>query len=81
MLIKLIEEIRKGGTQKPTVLAERLGVSPAMVMAMLADLERRGILQRLDTDCDGAAGCSACSLSDACTPRSHGGATQTWVLK
>ena len=46
MLEQLLNEIRKGGTLQPAMLAARLDLSTAMVEAMLADLERKGCCSR-----------------------------------
>jgi hypothetical protein len=65
MLEKLLAEIRQGGTLRPAALAVRLGVSVALVEAMLGDLERRGMITLLDSTC-GSKPCGGCPLSDAC---------------
>ena len=72
MLQKLLAEIKKGGTLNPSVLAARIGASPALVEMMLEDLERRGMLSRLAASCS-AGGCTGCASTAGCTPR-------VWVL-
>jgi hypothetical protein len=77
MLERLLEEIRRGGTLPPAVLAARLGESTGMVEMMLEDLERRGRLRRLDNQCGSA--CGGCSVADSCLP--NGGAkSKVWML-
>ena len=56
MLEQLLNEIRKGGTLQPALLARRLDLSTAMVEAMLADLQRMGVLQQVDTACSEPCG-------------------------
>ncbi len=69
MLQKLLAEIEKGGTLNPAALAVRLQTSAALVEMMLEDLERRGMLSRLATQCGSAEACGECSASSACAPR------------
>ncbi|HVN53508.1 MAG TPA: FeoC-like transcriptional regulator [Anaerolineaceae bacterium] len=64
MLKQLLAEIQKGGTLQPAVLAARLNVSVGLVEMMLADLERRGFLSRLDSSCGDR--CGGCSLAGSC---------------
>ncbi len=63
MLERLLREIRLGGTLETSVLAVRLETSPQLVAAMLAHLQRLGLIQgyaKCVADCDG------CSLQGAC---------------
>jgi predicted transcriptional regulator len=75
MLERLLNEIRKGGTLQPGMLAERLNLSTAMVEAMLADLERRGMLQQVDTRC--SEPCGGCPLVSSCSTGDRG---RLWML-
>jgi hypothetical protein len=79
MLQKLLAEIEKGGTLNPTLLAARLQTSPELVAMMLEDLERRGKLTRLSTDCGTAAVCGGCPVATTCTPGSQSQA-RVWLL-
>lgn len=65
MLKKLIAEIQSGGTLQPTALAARLNTSLEMVLAMLADLERMGLLREVGEEC-GQHSCGGCPLVDGC---------------
>jgi hypothetical protein len=77
MLEKLLSEIKNGGTLQPATLGQRLGLSTAMVEAMIADLERMGLLQRVDTACSHDA-CGGCSLSSGCVTQGDRG--RLWML-
>jgi hypothetical protein len=77
MLERLLEEIRKGGTLPQAVLAARVNASVNMVEMMLEDLERRGLLKRLDNGCGTA--CGGCSLSDSCGIIGSGNG-KVWML-
>lgn len=66
MLQNLVEELRRGGTQDPQTLAQKLGVTPQMVDAMLEHLQRVGILQAYSS-CQEP--CNGCSLQTACQGR------------
>jgi hypothetical protein len=78
MLEKLLGEIRKGGTLPPPVLAKRLNISLGMVEMMLEDLERRGLLERMDPAC--VSTCGSCQVADFCTPK-NSRSTRLWKLK
>jgi hypothetical protein len=77
MLQKLLFEIQSGGTLEPGALAGRLGTSPQMVMGMLEQLERMGMLQAFST-C-GSQGCEGCDL--ACSSPPAAAAVRVWKLK
>jgi len=77
MLEKLLSEIQAGGTLRPATLALRLNTSLEMVQAMLADLERMGLLHEIGGDC-GHPACGGCPLAESCSPGSKG---RLWVLK
>jgi hypothetical protein len=68
MLQKLLAEIEKGGTLNPAALAVGLQTSPGLVEMMLEDLERRGLLSRLATQCSSAEACGGCPTASKCTP-------------
>jgi hypothetical protein len=78
MLEALIAEIRKGGTLQPAALAARLNVSVGLLMVMLEDLERKGLLTSLSSDC--GPSCGGCPVSGVCAPQA-GPHTRMWVLK
>jgi hypothetical protein len=64
MLEKLLESITQSGTVQPAALARQLGVSPALVEQMIADLERGGYLREMDGCAQGQ--CTGCSSGSAC---------------
>ncbi len=64
MLEKLLEAISQSGTVQPAVLARQLGVSPALVELMIADLERGGYLRAVEGCAQGE--CAGCAASGAC---------------
>jgi len=65
MLEKLLSEIQTGGTLQPAGLASRLNTSVPMVKAMLEELERRGLIHTVDTQCVKTT-CGGCALVDSC---------------
>ncbi len=71
----LLERLKVGGFQTPADLARQLGISEALVGAIIADLERRGYLRAIATSC--GAGCSGCPLRASCVLGSLG---RGWVL-
>jgi hypothetical protein len=75
MLEKILQEIRGGGASQPSELALRLNTSPAMIQAMLADLERMGYLRALDS-CNPEA-CSGCQFTSACSSAKP---LKTWIV-
>jgi FeoC-like transcriptional regulator len=66
MLEKLLQEIRSGGSLETHVLATRYGASPELMEAMLAHLQRLGLIQGYAACSDG---CKSCGLSESCNPR------------
>ncbi len=70
MLEELLNEIRSGKPLQPVALAARLNVNLEMVQLMLEDLERRGLLTRMDIGC--SQPCRGCSLAELCLPRGRG---------
>lgn len=74
MLEQLMNEIRAGGTLETRSLAERLGVSPQMVEALLEHLQRSGQINSY-TSC--GDGCQGCSLKSDCAS-SHGAGPRLW---
>ena len=70
-LLTTVAEGRVGNTQE---LAAVLGTSPAMVEAMVTELEQRGLLQRV-AECGNA--CAGCPVEDACGAGVKGSA---WML-
>jgi len=72
MLEQLNHLIQQGGVLTPEILARKLNTSPEMVVMMLEDLQRRGLLQEAGslqtcekTACKGCAAASNCPLSGA----------------
>ncbi len=76
MIEKLLSEIRSGGTVQPAALAARLNVSPALVEMMLEDLERRGLLVQVNTQC--GEPCGGCPLVGECAGTNPQG--RMWML-
>jgi predicted transcriptional regulator len=64
MLEQLLAIVRRGGAQTTESLARQLGVTPALVDMMLADLERRGFVAQAGACADG---CGACGLAKDCS--------------
>ncbi len=78
MLERLLAEIRNNGTLQPAALAARLNISRGLVLVMLEDLERMGVLTRINTGC--AEPCGGCPVADSCAP--HGQAQgRIWMLR
>ena len=69
MLEKLLAEIRESNTTSPTLLAEKLNTSRAMVEAMLDTLEEQGYLQTIDLGCADETACGDCALAGMCSSR------------
>ena len=76
MLMDLLALIGRGGVQQPRELAAELGVSRALLEAMLADLGRMGYLAPLADRCSPGA-CAHCSAG-CCLP--VGGNSPAWML-
>lgn len=76
MLIELLQIVERGGIQSPQQLADELGVSPSLVVAMLDDLVRIGYLEPLAGGCSSDA-CGNCSAP--CLGQASGNAA-AWVL-
>jgi Mn-dependent DtxR family transcriptional regulator len=75
MLEKLMALIRAGGTFQTGSLAAQLGTSPEMVEAMLAHLQRAGLVHPYEK-C--GEGCEGCSLQKTCS--SAGGGARLWQV-
>ncbi len=75
MLNRLLELLRAGGTHLVADLARELETTPALVEAMLEDLDRMGYLKRVVGECGG--GCAGCSLAGLCTT---GASKRVWTL-
>ena len=75
MLSQLLELLREGGTHRVADLARELETTPALVEAMLEDLDRMGYLKRVVGECGG--GCAECSLAGLCTT---GEGKRVWTL-
>jgi hypothetical protein len=76
MLEKLLSEIRSGGTLQPAALATRLNISVGLVEMMLEDLERRGLLAQVVTNC--SEPCGGCPMVGECAVTSPQG--RMWML-
>lgn len=74
MMERLLGILRQGGTQTMESLARQLGVTPGLVEAMLADLERRGYVAQAG-DC--GEGCSGCDLAQGCSKQ---GGQKLWTV-
>jgi hypothetical protein len=70
VLKRLLATIAGGRIGDTAELATAIDASPAMIDALLGELERRGLLQR-SGDCDG------CPAGPGCELRAQGGA---WLL-
>jgi predicted ArsR family transcriptional regulator len=75
MLGRLLESLRRGGTESLSGLARELGVSEALLERMLEDLARRGYLTQLNNGCPGQ--CARCAAASLC---SSGRPTRAWAL-
>ena len=69
MLEKLLSEIKNGNTTSPTVLAEKLNTSTAMVQAMLQTLADQGYLQMVSPGCETETPCESCALAGMCNTK------------
>lgn len=74
MLKRLLTTIAAGQVGNLTELAASIDASPEMVEVMVAELERRGLLQRAG-ECGTV--CSGCPAERACDPGTQGSA---WML-
>jgi hypothetical protein len=74
VLKRMLNKVSAGQVGSTAELAEAMDASPAMVAAMVGELERRGLLQRAG-DCGSA--CAGCPTEVACGPKVQGGA---WML-
>lgn len=74
MLKRLVANIAAGRIGSTTELAVAVDASPALVAALLGELERRGLLQRAG-DC--GAVCTGCPTAAECGPKAQAGA---WLL-
>jgi hypothetical protein len=78
MLEVLMAEIKEGGTLQPAALAARLNISVGLVLMMFEDLERRGMLTRLTSDCNDS--CGGCPVSGVCGTQGQPQG-RIWILK
>jgi hypothetical protein len=74
VLKRLLATIAGGRIGDTAELATAIDASPAMIDALLGELERRGLLQR-SGEC--GAVCNGCPAGLECKPRAQGGA---WLL-
>ena len=73
MLKRVLQAIAEGHAGSKAELAVALDTSPAMMEAMVEQLERSGLLQRVGEHGEACAGCPV----EGCGARSRGGA---WML-
>jgi len=67
MLEKLLSIIHKSGTISPADLGRQLGLDPHLVLAMLDDLHRRGLLKTVEMDIACQSGsCGGCPVAANC---------------
>ena len=74
MLKRVLATIAAGRVGSTAELAAALDLSPAMVEAVVAELEQRGLLERVG-ECGDT--CSGCPAESACSPSARGSA---WML-
>jgi hypothetical protein len=74
MFKRLLSTVANGQTGNTAELAAAIDATPAMIEALVSDLERRGLLQRAG-EC--GSGCNACQRGSECDPKTGGGA---WIL-
>ena len=74
MLKHLLATIATGRIGSTAELAVATGASPEMIEALVAELERRGLLQRAG-DC--GAVCTGCPVEPSCGPT---GQAHAWIL-
>ena len=67
MLQEFLRIVRQGEIQSHLEIAQKMGVSPAMVLEIARELTQRGYLSEFSADCfDQEANCRGCSASTAC---------------
>lgn len=74
MLKILLATIAADKSGNTAGLASAIGTSPAMIEALIGELERRGLLQRAG-EC--GSGCTGCPTPTGCGPGARGSA---WLL-
>lgn len=75
MLEQVLRALAAGGAFRVEVLARQLDVSPALLLAMLGDLERMGYLAPVSAGCNGA--CGNCATGGCCAIV---GDSKVWAL-
>ena len=67
MLEQMLDLIRNSGTVSPAELGRRMNIDPRMVVVLLEDLQRRGLLHNfvIESACQSEA-CGGCQLSSGC---------------
>ena len=67
MFQKFLQIVRQGEIQSQLEIAQKLGVSPTMVLEIARELTQRGYLNEFSADCfDQETNCRGCSTSTAC---------------
>lgn len=61
MMQEILAALQSGGSSSAAQLAQRLGVTPAMLAAALEQLERMGRVRRVALAARCAHGCSGCT--------------------
>lgn len=74
MLKRMLATIATGRIGSTAELAAATGTSPEMIEALVAELERRGLLQRAG-DCGSV--CTGCPAEPSCGPA---GQAHAWIL-
>jgi hypothetical protein len=78
MLVKLMEEIKKGGTLEVNRLAQQLDTTPQMVSLMMEHLQKSGFIKQYETCMDA---CGDCQMATACGHKKGNGVTQIWSFE
>ncbi len=67
MLKRFLETIQAGDVQSLLEIADKLDISPGMVLQMAQDLTLKGYLQEIGSDCaEPQPGCSDCAVNSSC---------------
>jgi Mn-dependent DtxR family transcriptional regulator len=75
MLERLLAILREDGTQRVAELADKLEVTPELVLAMLESLENMGYLRRIEKEC--IETCTDCPIACSCAANMG---EKAWIL-
>jgi hypothetical protein len=75
MLKEILARLADGRSWTIETLAQELGVTPELLMAMIDQLVRQGYLKPVGDACGG--GCTSCSLAQGCI---KGIGSKLWTL-